>query len=122
VRPNASHYKGNASTLARRKEYRYDGGMKEASVEDHLKAVVGLARGRCIKMHPLGAVGIPDRLVLLPGFIGLVELKRPKGGVLSTKQKLWRTWLVERDIPYALLWTKEAVDGYMRAYHNRMGS
>lgn len=94
--------------------------MREHVVEDRLRDGIKEAGGRCVKLSPLGWVGIPDRLVLLPeGFAGFVELKKPRGGVLSKKQKLWGRWLYENGFDYRTLWTVEEVDEYVEAMVDR---
>ena len=66
----------------------------EAKVEAYLCERVKELGGLCIKLNPAWYVGIPDRMVLLPGGrIGFAELKRPKGGRLSVKQKAWQHML-----------------------------
>ena len=55
--------------------------VREASVETYLRSRVTNKNGLCIKISPAGCVGIPDRLVVLPGgWICFVEVKKPKGG------------------------------------------
>lgn len=89
-------------------------GMREQSVEDHLRDEVKANDGRCVKLVPLGWVGIPDRLVILPGgFIAFVELKKPRGGRYSKAQLLWHDWLRERGHRVACLHTKGEVDGFI---------
>jgi hypothetical protein len=91
--------------------------MREDSIENHLKAVVKAAAGKCIKMHPVGCVGIPDRLVLLPGGIMvLIELKRPKGGVFSAMQDHWYRWLTDNGFSVERLKTKGEIDECIRQY------
>jgi hypothetical protein len=52
--------------------------MREAAVEGYLLACVAALDGMCLKLSAMGAVGWPDRLVLLPGGVaGFLELKRP---------------------------------------------
>lgn len=42
----------------------------------------------CPKMEVKGSRGWPDRLVILPGgVVAFIEVKRPKGGVVSRLQK-----------------------------------
>lgn len=60
----------------------------EKDIEAHLKARVEHLGGRCLKFPAVFEEGIPDRLVILPpGKIAFVELKRPRGGKLSDMQK-----------------------------------
>ena len=67
----------------------------EAKVEAYLGEQVKALGGLCIKLNPFWYVGIPDRMVVLPGGrIGFAELKRPKGGRHAEKQKWWRGKLV----------------------------
>jgi hypothetical protein len=85
--------------------------MREATVETYLREQVKKIGGRCVKLVPASVVGVPDRLVLLPGGrVIFVEVKRPKGGRFSQKQVLWRDWLVENGFGYAAVFTKEGVD------------
>ena len=50
--------------------------MKESSIERALVNAVKIKGGKCYKLT--GYVGIPDRLVLLPGgIVKFVETKRP---------------------------------------------
>ena len=60
----------------------------EKDIELFLKKRVEHIGGRCLKFPATFEEGIPDRLVILPpGRIAFVELKRPKGGRLSKIQK-----------------------------------
>lgn len=93
--------------------------MKESTVEAYLKARVEALGGRCVKLNPLGAVGLPDRLVLLRGEVWLVEVKKPKGGRLSEKQKHWARWLYENGLPHKVIWTKEGTDDFIDDYRQR---
>ena len=87
--------------------------MRETAVENHLRDVVAANGGRCIKLAPLGYVGIPDRLVILPfGKMFFVELKRPKGGVLSRKQIAWHNWLHEAGQKVYVWHNKEQINAY----------
>ena len=63
--------------------------MRESSIERGLVQRVKRADGLCLKLSPVGLVGIPDRLVLLPGGrVFFIELKRP-GGVIAPLQTHW---------------------------------
>jgi len=91
--------------------------MREKSVETHLHDEVKLRGGFCLKLNPNWNKGVPDRLVVLPGKIAFVELKRPKGGVLSTLQKWWENRLTAL-VPgsHYVLRTKAQIDDFLRNY------
>ena len=66
----------------------------EKDIEKKLRQLVERRGGLCLKWVCPGWVGVPDRLVLLPGGrIHFVETKRPKGGRYSAMQDKWRDWL-----------------------------
>lgn len=66
----------------------------EKSIEKTLTEKVRVHGGLCLKWVCPGWAGVPDRIVLLPpGRVVFVELKRPKNGKLSALQKWWRDWL-----------------------------
>ncbi len=68
----------------------------EKEIEAKLRRVVEQHRGLCLKWVCPGWVGVPDRMILLPGGrIMFAELKRPKGGKPSAMQKWWRRKLTE---------------------------
>lgn len=90
--------------------------MKEKPVEEHLRDRVKALGGLAIKIMPVSMTGLPDRLVLLPGGIALfVELKRPKGGIVSPVQKVVHAKLEKMGHPVALLNTKEGIDAWLSA-------
>ena len=62
----------------------------EKDIERKLVDMVRRHGGLCLKWICPGWAGVPDRIVLLPGGrVIFVELKRPKGGVVSSRQKWW---------------------------------
>lgn len=68
----------------------------EVSVEDYLVAGVEKLGGECLKLEVKGRRGWPDRLCVLPGGVHMfIELKRPKGGVLSRQQQSRIDWLCD---------------------------
>lgn len=71
----------------------------EKDIERRLVKIVKSHGGLCLKWVCPGWSGVPDRLVLLPGGrVRFVELKRPKGGRLSSRQLWWRQKL--RDLGF----------------------
>lgn len=90
--------------------------MKEKPVEDHLRDRVKALGGLAIKVMPVSMAGLPDRLVLLPGGRAyFVEVKRPRGGVVSPIQKVVHGKLEKMGHPVALLNTKEGIDEWLSA-------
>lgn len=66
----------------------------ERDIERKLRLLVEKYGGKCLKWVCPGWVGVPDRIILLPGGrIHFVETKRPKGGRYSAVQDKWRDWL-----------------------------
>jgi hypothetical protein len=61
---------------------------KESLIEAELVARVTAAGGMCIKLQAIGRRGFFDRVVVLPGRVVFVELKRQKGGRFSPHQ-MW---------------------------------
>jgi hypothetical protein len=52
--------------------------MEESRVERYLKRQVEKIGGKAYKWNPTGVIGVPDRMVLLPGGkVIFVELKAP---------------------------------------------
>lgn len=61
--------------------------VTEKQIEERLKKEISKLKGFCIKFKAPAFNGVPDRLILLPGKrFYFVELKKPKGGVLSPVQ------------------------------------
>lgn len=64
----------------------------EDKVEDRLAKAVECLGGLAFKFKPFGIIGVPDRIVLLPGGrLIFVELKKPDGTV-----KPWQTRMHNR--------------------------
>jgi hypothetical protein len=88
--------------------------VREVSIESYLKKAVEKTGGLCLKLSPANYVGIPDRLVILPGgVIVFVELKRPRGGIIAPMQERWRDMLVRLGCRHAFVNTREGVDSLM---------
>ena len=93
--------------------------VREESIEGYLRVRVKDADGLCIKLSPAGYVGIPDRLVILPGgWIALAELKKPRGGQIGKLQYWWRRRLIDLGVRHWFLLTRDDVDGFMEDWRN----
>lgn len=77
----------------------------EKEIEKKLIDKVRKHGGLCLKWVCPGWAGVPDRIILMPrGRIIFVELKRPKGGVISSRQKWWRQKLIEMGFHHWIIW------------------
>jgi len=66
----------------------------EKEIEKKLVEMVKKHGGLCLKWVCPGWSGVPDRILLLPGGrVIFAELKRPKGGRVSSLQTWWRRTL-----------------------------
>lgn len=89
----------------------------EKDIEARLRKTVEAAGGYCLKWVCPGWVGVPDRIVLLPGGrIVFVETKRPKGGKLSAMQKWWAKKLIDLGFKYEQVWEDFDVDLFKYVY------
>lgn len=87
---------------------------RESSIETYLRKEVKAAGGLCIKLNPAGMVGIPDRLVLLPGGrVVFVECKKPRGAVVARLQVYWHDRLRALGFRSVFVYTKDEVDQLM---------
>jgi len=92
--------------------------MREESIETYLRRRVKAAGGLCIKLSPFGQVGIPDRLVLLPGgVVVFVECKKPKNAKVARLQEWWRDKQILRlGFAHRFVFTREDVDELMEVF------
>jgi len=79
----------------------------EKDIERKLRQMVEAHKGLCLKWVCPGWLGVPDRIILLPGGrIFFVELKR-KGGRLSRMQLWWQEKLTNLGFPFVVIWNEE---------------
>lgn len=88
----------------------------ESTIESYLVKRVQAVGGEIRKLDARVNAHWPDRLVVMPGFLGLVELKRPKGGHLSGGQVELHYRIRAMGHLVWVLWTKEQVDDFMERY------
>lgn len=83
--------------------------MRESAIEKYLGQRVKAMGGLSVKLSPT-ILGIPDRLVVLPGGRHyFVELKQPRGRLSEIQKEIHRR-LETLGHPVAVLWNKQEVD------------
>lgn len=89
--------------------------MLESEIERHFVWAVEMAGGRAWKFQSPSNRGVADRIACLSdGSAWFIELKT-KGGRLSPLQKIFGQDMVRLRQKYAVLWTKEQIDDWLRA-------
>lgn len=84
--------------------------MRESRIEQHLVQRIRRIGGECFKFLSPGRVGVPDRLVVLPGGeVVWVELKMPRG-ILAAPQIRMHKRLRELIQDVEVLRSVEAID------------
>jgi hypothetical protein len=79
----------------------------ERKIENRL---VKLVPGLVLKWVSPGNSGIPDRIVICGGKVWFVELKKPKGGVVSKLQLFRQRQFRKHGVEIVYLWTYEDVE------------
>lgn len=88
--------------------------VSEREVEKFLIDEVKKLKGLCLKFQSPSNSGVPDRIIIMPdGKIYFIELKRPKGGKLSSLQKYWFKKLKQYKVNVVVLKNKEEVKGWL---------
>ena len=81
----------------------------ETALAEGIEALGGIA----FKFKPFGIIGVPDRIVLLPGGrLIFVELKKPDGTVKSWQTRM-HAKLRELGFRVELLWSLEEVESFL---------
>jgi hypothetical protein len=87
---------------------------REAAVERELVRRVRALGGLCEKVRVAGRRGFFDRLVVLPGRVIFVELKRPRYGRLSPHQKQYRDRFAALGLAVAVVRRSEDIDALLK--------
>ena len=86
---------------------------REGAIESLLVKKVKQVGGLCFKFVS-GVKGVPDRIVICNGKVGFIELKRPKGGMVSEHQKYWIEKIRESGAYADVILNQEQVEDFMR--------
>ena len=90
----------------------------EKDIEKKLVDLIRQHGGLCLKWVCPGWAGVPDRILLLPGGrVLFAELKRPKGGVVSSRQKWWAKKLETLGFGHFFIWNQSDLDRIERFLH-----
>lgn len=93
--------------------------MRESDIERRLVQGVKKLGGRAYKFVSPGNIGVPDRLVVLPGGVVLfVEVKAPDGR-LSPNQRLQMGELTQMGAHVFVVWDAGDVDEFLQACRDR---
>jgi len=86
--------------------------MKESGLERKLSLAVKKAKGYCIKLPANFYIGIPDRMLLLPGRVLFVELKVENGRV-SPAQKNWQARFSRLGLTYYIIRGQDQLERFI---------
>lgn len=88
---------------------------RETQIERSLVKMIHSHGGVCLKFTSPGNTGVPDRVCIVPE-VGtfFVELKRPKGGRISEKQKYWRAKINQLGGKCFVIKNEEEIEGLNR--------
>lgn len=87
--------------------------MIEKKVEDELRKRCEINGWQCLKLELNGVRGFPDRTILTPFGVFFVELKRPKGGVISPHQMYWRGKIRGQEQTWKLVSSLDEVERFI---------
>lgn len=93
--------------------------MSEKDIERRLAQGVKKLGGKAYKFVSPGNVGVPDRLIVLPGGVVLFAELKASDGRLSPNQRLQMRELTQMGAHVFVLWDAEDVDVFLRACRDR---
>lgn len=87
----------------------------ENDVENYLTKRVKQHGGQCLKFVSPGNAGVPDRLIMWPGCIEFVELKRDANHHPRPLQVHWLKLIESYGISTYVIHNKSEVDSYIKS-------
>lgn len=87
--------------------------MLERDIEKYLVAEVRKRGGEAYKFVSPAQRGVADRIVVMPGRVWFVELKRP-GGKLTPLQERFRDRMLQLLQYHVVLSSREEVDAWLK--------
>ena len=94
--------------------------VRESVVEAQLRRAALRCGGTPIKLAQ--GQGLPDRVVVWPGRVEFVELKRPSGGALSALQVATIRGLRSKGFTVSVVWTSQDVREMERKWKGNGGT
>lgn len=93
--------------------------MRESDIERRLVQGVKKLGGRAYKFVSPGNIGVPDRLVVLPGGVVLFVEVKASDGRLSPNQRLQIRELTQMGAHVFVVWDVGDVDVFLQACRDR---
>lgn len=90
-------------------------GTREAKVESYLSMCIEERGGLCLKWVSPGTVGVPDRLVTLPGRAPFAVEVKTYDGKMSHAQSSMRTKLQDAGMLVVVVYGRKEVDQLLEA-------
>jgi hypothetical protein len=91
----------------------------EKDIERKLRTKIEALGGHCLKWVCPGWLGVPDRIVLLPGArIFFVETKRPRGGKLAPMQRWWQGRIRRLGFSCWVVWDEKDLAAFLAYIEN----
>lgn len=87
--------------------------MRERTVEAYLVSEIARIRGETYKWRAYDVKGVPERIIFFRGHKELAEVKKPKGGVLSSCQQREHKRINAQGVVVWILWSFEDVDTFI---------
>ena len=85
----------------------------EVNLEKELNKKIKKIKGKSIKLNPIWNIGIPDRMILLPGSkIYFIEFKEKSK--VSKAQKVWIDWLIWAGFDARIIKGKKELDIFLK--------